>query len=135
MLFANKRQHLRIVDLPPGLNGKLLRADIYRVIGDRISEYPWAVGEGPVAKKKDMWQSMIFAIAPRESARANELKQDEPIPGGSYVIRIYIDRDGKTHHNRDYEMGEAEFFGRVRIHGPWKPGYKEPKIVHAPATD
>ena len=124
-------QHLRIVGLPPGLNGKLLRADIYRVTGDRVSKFPWAVGEGPVALKKNMWQSLIFATAPRDSARARELKEDRPIPGAQYVIKIYIDRDGKTHDDRDYEMGAAEFFRQVSIRGPWKPGYKEPKIVHA----
>lgn len=128
-------QHLRIVDLPAGLNGKLLRADLHRITGDRISESPWAVGEGPIAKKKNLWQSMIFATAPRDSPRAEQLKEKEPIPGGAYVIKIYIDRHDKTHHNRDYELGDEEFFAQVSIRGSWKPGYKEPRIVHAPAKN
>ena len=128
-------QHLRIVDLPANLNGKLLRADLYRITGDRISESPWAVGEGPIAKKKNLWQSMVFATAPRDSDRAKELKEERPIPGGPYLIKIYIDREDKTRHDRDYELAEAEFFGQVSIRGPWKAGYKEPMIVHAPADE
>ena len=128
-------QHLRIVDLPANLNGKLLRADLYRITGDRISESPWAVGEGPIAKKKNLWQSMVFATAPRDSDRAKELKEERPIPGGPYLIKIYIDREDKTRQDRDYEMTKAEFFGQATIRGPWETGYKEPKIVHAPADE
>jgi hypothetical protein len=79
-----------------------------------------------------MWQSMIFAVAPRGSQRARQLKPKQPLPGGRYLVRIYVDRHDKTKEDRDYEMGKAEFYGQVEIHGEWKPGYKPPKIVHAP---
>lgn len=128
-------QHLRIVDLPAGLEKKLLRADLYRVTGDSMSKTRWATAEGPINGKKNMWQSLVFATADRGSERAEELKADKPIPPGPYVIRIYIDRNDLTKQDRDYKLGDKEFFGQVSIRGQWKPGYKEPKVVRAPEED
>lgn len=125
-------QHLRIVDLPDGLDKKLLRADIYRVHGDRVSPKRWATAEGPIAGERNMWQNLVFATAQRDSVRGKELKADVPIPGGDYLVRIFIDRRDLTRKNRDYVLGNAELFGEVRIHGQWKPGYQPPKIIHAP---
>jgi len=125
-------QHLRIIDLPEGLDKKLLRADLHRVTGDRVSNTRWATAEGPINGEGNMWQSLVFGTADRGSERANTLKADTPIPAGPYVIRIYIDRDDLTKRDRDYKLGDKEFFGRVSIRGQWKPGYKEPKVVRAP---
>ena len=128
-------QQLRIVDLPPRFDKKLLRADIYRRLGDSWSKTPWATAENPIAGKKYMWQSMVTAIAPRGSSRAKELTPQQPIPDGRYLIKIYIDREDKTKKDRDYELGHAEFYGQVEVHGEWKPGYQPPKIIRAPKQD
>ena len=129
------KQHLRIVDLPPGLGRKLLRADIYRHLGDGWSDAPWATAENPIAGKRKRWQSMVFAVAPRGSARAKELKPKEPIPAGRYLIKIYVDREDKTKKDRDYELGAPEFYGSVEVDGDWNVGYRPPKIIHAPPED
>jgi hypothetical protein len=128
-------QQLRITDLPADFDQKLLRADIYRRIGDRWSESRWATADGPIAGEQQLWQNMLMAVAPRESQRAMQLAADQPIPGGRYLIKIYIDRDDKTKTNRDYELGEAEFYGQVETDGAWDIGYQPPKIVKAPNRD
>ena len=132
MVGVVTNQNLRIIDLPETLHRKLLRVDIYRQVGNGWSEKPWATAENPIVGPRKMWQSMIFAVAPRGSQRAGQLKPKQPLPGGRYLVRIYVDRHDKTKEDRDYEMGKAEFYGQVEIHGEWKPGYKPPKIVHAP---
>ena len=132
MFSVVTNQNLWIIDLPETLNRKLLRADIYRRVGNGWSEKPWATAENPIVGPRKMWQSMVFAVAPRESERARKLKPKQALPAGRYLVKIYIDRHDKTKEDRDYEMGKAEFYGQVEIHGEWKPGYKPPKIVHAP---
>lgn len=128
-------QHLRIIDLPVRYGGNLLRADIYRWLDSGWSKTRWATAENPVAGKRQMWQSVVFAVAPRGSERAKSLKTDQPLPPGRYLIKIYIDRENKVKKNRDYVLGEQEFFGEVEADGTWKPGFRPPKIVHAPAKD
>lgn len=83
-----------------------------------------------------MWQSMVFFVAPRGSKRAEEIAKakEMQLPAGRYLIKIYIDQDDRTKKNRDYELGDAEFYGQVETDGPWKPGYQPPKVIHAPAA-
>lgn len=125
-------QHLRIVDLPAEFDGKLLRADIYSRVGSMWSESPWATAENPINGKRQMWQSMVFAIAPRNTDRATNLKPDQPLPPGDYMVRIYVDQHDRMKRDRDYELGEADQYGEVEFGGDWPPGYQPPKIVHAP---
>jgi len=128
-------QHLRIVDLPVRFGRKLLRADIYRWVGDHWSRNRWATAENPIAVRQHRWQSMVMAVAHRGTERARGLTHEQSLPAGRYLIRIYIDQDDRTKQDRDYELGEREFFGQVEIHGQWKPGHQPPKIVRAPAID
>ncbi|MCA9147462.1 MAG: hypothetical protein KDB05_32010, partial [Planctomycetales bacterium] len=121
--------------LPELFHEKLLRADIYRHTDAGWSESRWGTAENPIAGKKQMWQSMVMATAARGSDRAAQLKPDVPLPGGRYLVKIYIDREDKTKQDRDYELGESDFYGQVEFHGEWKVGYQPPKIVHAPARD
>lgn len=128
-------QHLRIVDLPERLGRKLLRVDIFRKTANGWSKDRWATAENPIVGRRKMWQSMVVAVAPRESTRAKTLKPEQPLPPGQYLVKIYVDRHDKLKKNRDAELGAADFYGAVQIRGAWKVGSKPPKIVHAPARD
>lgn len=130
-------QQLRIVNLPNSLDKKLLKADIYRWTDSGWSKTPWGTAENAINGKKNMWQNMVFAVAPRDSKRAAEIgrMKDALLPGGRYLVKIYVDKQEKTKGNRDYELGESEFLGQVEFTGPWKAGYQPPKIIQAPAQN
>jgi hypothetical protein len=127
-------QHLRITDLPRELDKKLLRADLHRWTGEGWSDTPWGTAENPINGEKNVWQSMVFAVAPRGSERGGELQQsaEARLPGGRYLIKIYIDVNDKTKQDRDYQLGAAEFYGEVETDGDWAPGYQPPKMARAP---
>lgn len=124
-------QHLRIMNLPAGFEKNLLRADIYRWTGDRWSETPIAMADGPINGQRQMWQSMVFRIAPRTTKQAVEIREpgEKQLPSGRYLIKVFIDGKNKAKQNRDYELGDDEFFAEVETDGPWPPGYQPPKIV------
>jgi hypothetical protein len=127
-------RHLRIIDLPARFDKLLLRVNIYRKQNKGWSKTPWATSDNSVNGKRHMWQSMIFAIAPRGSQRAQQFGTSANLPSGRYLVKIYIDRDDKSKKNRDYEFSEDDFFGEVEIDGDWPPGYlpDQIKIIHAP---
>jgi len=125
-------QHLRITELPAQFDQKLLRVDLFRWDGNGWSKTAWGTADGPINGKQRVWQSMVFATAPRDSARAPELTENQPLPAGRYLLKIYVDQEEKCKADRDYELGEAEFYGQVEADGEWKPGYQPPKIVRAP---
>jgi hypothetical protein len=123
-------QHLRIMNLPAGLAQNLLRVDIYRWEGDRWSDAPVAIGDGPINGKRQAWQSVVFGLSPRGGKPATGPEPNAtPLPAGRYLVKIYIDRENKTKQNRDYELGDGEFFAEVETDGAWPLGYQPPKIV------
>lgn len=128
-------QQIRVVNLPAGLDDRLLRIDLYRWTEDGWSTDRWATADNPIAKDRQLWQSMISAVAPRDSERAAELEEGYLLPGGRYLVKIYIDRADRTKTDRDYAIGEREFFAELETDGDWPPGYLPPKIIEAPVRD
>jgi hypothetical protein len=124
-------QHLRIMNLPAGLDRNLLRVDIYAWTGSGWSESPVAIGDGPVAGKRQAWQSVVFGLTPRSTKPTQDFSQPvkTPLPAGRYLIKIYLDREKRATEDRDYELGEKDFFAQVETDGPWPPGYQPPKII------
>ncbi len=129
-------QYLRIVGLPPDVGHKLLRVDIYRWLENAWSPHPWATADNPINGKRGLWQSMVLATAKRNEKRAEQLAQGgeethRMLPAGRYLLKIYVDRRDKAKQDRDYELGEADYYGQVEIRENWDPGWKKPKIIDA----
>ena len=78
---------------------------------------------------------MISAVAPRDSERAAELEEGYLLPGGRYLVKVYIDRADRTKADRDYAISEREFFAELETDGDWPPGYQPPKIIETPVRD
>ncbi|MDA1014581.1 MAG: hypothetical protein O3A00_09035 [Planctomycetota bacterium] len=133
MLLAGKQQ-LRIVRIPPEFSGKALQVNLFRRLGDtgKWSEHRWATVFSRVNGKQHVWQNPVLLAAPTGSKLADELRRLELLPAGSYLGKIYIDRDGKTEKDPTYELGESDYAGQFEISGEWKPGYQPPKIVGFP---
>jgi mono/diheme cytochrome c family protein len=125
-------QHLRLTDLPPEYGGKLTRIDLHRWTDAGWSTAPVATVDGAANPKNGMFQGVVFAILPRMPDLAKEVQTRRQFPGGRYLARLYIDRDGNAARNRDYEMGANELFGEIDFDGPWPAGYQPPKILKAP---
>ena len=127
-------QQLRIVGLPDGLDGKLLKVDIYRWTNGQWSESPWGTAENPVAGEQRLWQSMVSALAPAGSQRARELRglTETRLPGGRYLVKIYIDEQDRAKRDPGYQFSEDDFHAQVETDGRWPPGYQPPKIISVP---
>jgi hypothetical protein len=137
LVIVQTPQQVRITDLPEGLDQKLLRTEIYRWEDGAWSETPWGMADGPINGNDRLFQSLVFATAPRGSERAEQYLNDREalLPAGRYRFRIYIDRDGRSQVDRDYTLGEAEYVGEIEHEGDWLPGYQPPLILTAPAID
>jgi hypothetical protein len=133
-LIAETGQHLRIIDLPRELDGKLLRVDIYSQADTGLSADRVATAENPVNGKQGQWQSSVYAVAKRESDVAEKLVPDQPLAPGRYVAKIFIDLDNQAKTNRDYELADSDYMGQVEFSGEWKVGYREPEIVSLTAA-
>lgn len=128
-LIAETGRHLRIVDLPGKLDGKLLKVDLYRMTEHGLSKHRIATAENPINGKQGQWQSSIYSVIKRNSDEAKLSQANKPIPEGRYLAKIFVDRNDKAKGNRDYEMDQADFLGQVEFDGTWDVGYREPKII------
>lgn len=126
-------QQLRIVDLPEGLDGKLLKADIFPWSDGGWSKTPSGSAENPINAERKMWQSMVSVVAQRGTSRADELRHENNVrlPAGRYLIRIYIDQKGAAEKDRDRLWTDDDLHAEVEIDGEWQPGYQPPKIISA----
>lgn len=127
-------QQLRITEIPAAFAGMALQVNIHRL--DPKTRQPskerWATGFSQVNKQQSIWQNPIQVTAPAGSPREKEIRQRRQLPPGSYMIRILVDRSGKTAKEFTYELTEKEFVAAVDIQGEWKPGYQPPKVVQFP---
>lgn len=128
-------QHLRLTDLPKEWGGRLLRVTLHRWENGKWNERPVAVGENPINGNNGMWQTMILALLPRESASAARLQERRALPGDRYQVRVFVDRENRLANNRDYELQATDAIGIVEIDGAWPVGYQPPKIVAAPKLE
>jgi len=127
-------QHLRVTDLPREWGDRLLRVDLYRWDNGHWSERPVAVGDNPINGKAGQWQTMVFAVLPRDAVSAGRLLEKRALPPGRYQARLFVDRENHLADDRDYELGAADAIGAVEFNGPWPVGYQPPKIIAAPKT-
>jgi hypothetical protein len=127
-LIAETGQHLRIIELPRELDGKLLKVEVFSQADMGLASDRVASAENPVNGKQCQWQSAIYAVAMRDSEAAEKLVPDQALATGRYVAKIFVDRKDQTKMNRDYELAESDYMGQVEFSGAWKVGYREPKI-------
>lgn len=125
-------QHLRMTDIPVELCGKLTRIDLHPWTDSGWSKRAIASVDGMINPKNGVFQGVVFATLPRTIDLAQEVQTRRQFPGGRYLAKLYVDRDGKAAQNRDYEMGVSDLFGQVEFEGEWPAGYSPPKIIKAP---
>jgi len=129
------KQHLRIVGLPAKFDKMPLRVDLFRRLGSGWSKRRWATADGAVNGKRRQWQNLIAVAAPRNSERAKQIRKTPSLPGGNYLVKIYVDQNQKLRKNRKYELSDADFVAQIEIDGAWPPGYQPPKIIRAKLSD
>lgn len=114
---------LRLTQLPKAWAGKLMRVDLYAESDTGWSESRIATADSPVNGEQQIWQGIMRTVSSRES----EPKQQ--IRGGRYLARIYVDRARRLENNPDADLTNEDFVGVIEFAGPWKLGWREPKIV------
>ena len=69
--------------------------------------------------------------APRDSKWADEIKRKQ-LPGGRYLVKLYIDQTGKLRKDFSVELGDEDFVGQVEVESQWPVGYGNMTLVGFP---
>lgn len=115
----------KLTDVPARFDKLTLQADLYRWddASKDWSTIRWATGDRQVYGGGNLWQQHLSVVAPRDSERAKVLDKSATLPPGRYLVKIYLDQEGKLAKKYPYELGEREFVGQVELTSRWPAGY------------
>ena len=124
---------LKITDIPAKYGKLVLRAEVYPAEGDGWAKAPLVVGDRSVAGDRQLWQQHMSLSLERGSELATKMatasKNDRHIPGGKYLLKIWVATEADFAANRVAEKGEA--FETV-INSEWPGGYGNMTTVPFP---
>ncbi len=148
-------QYARAADLPrPATEAKLFGSEIWFKLagtpdrwGDKLLQVnlhawdeaagawaaqPIATSDRQVAAKPRLWQHTLTLAVPADSALAKRWQREKPaLPPGKYLVKVYVDLEGRTAKDWQATLGEAEFVGQAEVTSRWPEGYGSMTVLEA----
>ena len=123
---------LKLENTPPAWGDRLLQVDVY-AWDDRAGAWeakPVATSDRVVSGKGKLWQHTVTLLAEPGSARATAWSAGKPaLPPGRYLLKVYVDADGRLARDWTATLGESDYVGQVEIRGAWKDGYNQMTVA------
>ncbi|MSR55453.1 MAG: hypothetical protein EXS09_19530 [Gemmataceae bacterium] len=122
---------LKLTDTPPAWADKLVQVDVYAWDETRRAweTKPIATSDRKVWGKGKLWQHTIALLAEPGSTRAKSFAARATLSPGKYLLKVYVDADGKLEKDWQAKLGEGDFAGQVEIRGTWKEGYSQMTVA------
>jgi hypothetical protein len=117
---------LRLENTPPAWAEKLLQVNVYAWDPAREAweSEPVATSDRMVSGRGRAWQHTLTLLAPAGSERAKVWKAKPPrLPPGRYLVKVYVDRDGRLAKDWKAALGDAEYEGQAELQARWREGY------------
>jgi hypothetical protein len=119
---------LKLENTPPAWGDKLIQVDVY-AWDDKAGGWeakPVATSDRVVWGKGKLWQHTVTLLAEPGSDRAKRWAVGKPaLPPGRYLLKVYVDADGRLKKDWTAALGEGDYAGRVEVRGAWKEGYNQ----------
>jgi hypothetical protein len=122
---------LKIEGVPAKYDKMLLQVDLYRQMDFGWTKFRAATSDRPVFGKGKLWQHSLSLTAPRESKWAEQIGSEQ-LPPGRYLVKLYIDQDGKLQRDFTALLDEEDFVGEVEVESRWSAGYGRMTVVKFP---
>jgi len=125
---------LKLENTPPAWGDKLLQVDVY-AWDEKAGAWepkPVATSDRVTWGKGKLWQHTVTLLAEPGSARAKAWAAAKPaLPPGRYLLKVYVDADGRLAKDWTATLGESDFAGQVEVRGDWKEGYNQMTLADA----
>jgi len=125
---------LKLDKTPDAWGDKLLMVEVYAWDGQAGAweKTPIATSDRVVWGKGKLWQHTITLLAPAGSERAKAWTRGKPaLRPGKYLVKVFVDSDGKVKKDWKTTMGREEYVGQVEIQARWAEGYGAMTVVDA----
>ena len=123
---------LKLENTPPAWGDKLIQVDVY-AWDDKAGGWeatPVATSDRVVWGKGKLWQHTVTLLAEPGSERAKQWSNGKPaLPSGRYLLKVYVDADGRLKKDWTAALGEGDYAGQVEVRGAWKEGYNQMTVA------
>ena len=125
---------LKLTACPPEWGDKFLQARVFAWDDETKtwSDTPVAVSDRVVFGKGALWQHNLTLLAAKDSGRAKAWRAGKPsLPEGKYLLRVYLDAEGRLAKDWKAALGDTDFAGQVEFSAKWRAGYGAMTAVDA----
>jgi hypothetical protein len=126
---------LKLANTLPAWGDRLLEVEVYAWDRETKSweSEPIATSDRLVWGKGKLWQHNLTLLAARGSERAKTwTKTGRPsLPRGRYLVKVYVDGEGKVGRDWQAVLGAEALVGQVEVESGWAPGYGSMTVVEA----
>ena len=133
LVYAATDAWLKITDIPEKYGTLVLRAELFPAEGTGWAKHPLVVGDRDIAGDRKLWQQHMSLSLERGSALAQKMatadKSQRPIPGGKYLLRMWVAS------KEDFATGQVEAHGEkfeTEVTTQWPGGYGNMTVVKFP---
>lgn len=125
---------LKLENTPPAWGDKFLQVRVF-AWDEKAKGWeaePVAVSDRVVWGKGKLWQHTLTLLAAKGSDRAKGWRKDSPtLPDGKYLVKVFVDADGKLAKDWKATLGESDYAGQAEFKAKWKEGYGTMTAVDA----
>jgi hypothetical protein len=121
-LLFGTRIRLKIANTPAAWGDRMLQVNVHAWDPQKKAweADPVASSDRGVWGKGKLWAHELWLMAPRDSERARTWQSGRPsLPAGRYLIRAYLDLQGRLARDWKAVLGKAEFAGEAEITTAW----------------
>ncbi len=125
---------LKLTDTPAVWADQFLQVRVFAWDAKRKEweDKPIAVSDRIVFGKGKLWQHNLTLLAEKDSERAKAWRTGKPsLPEGKYMVKIYVDSEGKLGKDWKTLLTEKEYVGQTALNTAWREGYNAMTNVDA----
>ena len=117
---------LKLTGTPAAWGDKLIQVNVFAwdEKAGAWEKEPVATSDRVVFGKGRLWQHNLTLLATRGSDRARAWAAGKPsLPPGKYLVKVYVDADGRLNKDWRATLGADDFAGQVEVRARWAEGY------------
>jgi len=124
---------IKIADTLPAWGDKALQVDVY-AWDEKANAWepkPIATTDRKVWGQGKIFQHTLTLLADKDSERAKAFARSAALPGGRYLVKVYVDGNGRLAKDWKALLGEPDFVGQTEIRSNWPEGYGSMTVIPA----
>jgi hypothetical protein len=125
----------KLENTPPAWGDKLAQVELYAWDTDKNAweATPIATSDRGVWGQGKLWQHTLTLQAEPGSERAKTWARTPKatLPRGRYLVKVWVDREGKLAKDWRAVLGDADYVGQAEVRSGWPEGYGQMTVLNA----